>query len=314
MQSHQNNHLEIQRLRAASAQLDAQIKQTLVELVATRKEMLSTTTTAFPRLPGSSGGPWSSRTGRGGVVGGDVPQYPFAYDELLSFARRISRWTLPPPGVINGVPFMLDEEDAAVPLPLQDAAVVANGLANGGLASQQSELLPSQASTAAHTAATSLPDGLAAHLNPSAAAPGGVFFPWPREDQIRGGALAANEYLARERGIDPRGYDPAAEAAEGTEEAKRRAEEEKEELERRSREERERQEQAEADRRRKMADERDRELTESARRASVFQAGAAPDGGAQVQTPQSAGGAASSVDQKKQFQFMVGDLDDDEEE
>lgn len=139
---------------------------------------------------------------------------------------------------------------------------------------------------------------MAQYLNPLS---GQVFFPWPQEDKIRSGSLAANQILI-EKGIDPRGYDPVAE-----EERKK-----KEETDRREREEREAREQEERDRilreeRERVRQERERQREkeqEEWRRASVA-----------AGTADAPGSAAPKGPEKKQFQFTnLDDLDDDDDD
>ena len=82
MQAHQNNYIRIQKLREESALLDNQIRECLTNLASTRKDVHSIPTTTYPAKKG----------------------FPFTYDELLSYARRISKTTMPPPGALNAVP------------------------------------------------------------------------------------------------------------------------------------------------------------------------------------------------------------------
>ncbi|KAK6708849.1 hypothetical protein SNK04_009792 [Fusarium graminearum] len=73
VQTHQNNYLRIQQLRESSAALDTQIRETLSNLATTRKDIVTTHTTTFPA----------------------GPTYAIAYEELLNYARRISKTTMP---------------------------------------------------------------------------------------------------------------------------------------------------------------------------------------------------------------------------
>ena len=79
VQIHQNNYLKIQKLRQSSAALDTQIRDTLTSLANTRKDIVTTHTTTYP----------------------SEPNFPIAYGELLSYARRISKTTLPPAATIE---------------------------------------------------------------------------------------------------------------------------------------------------------------------------------------------------------------------
>jgi len=281
VQTHQNNHLRIQKLREESHSLDDQIRECLTNLASTRKEVLSIPTTVFPTKPG----------------------YAFTYDELLGYARRISKTTMPPPGVTNGV--LLQPSDGAN----GDSTPVINGNPAGGSAAQTpsatqpatplSQLpheLQSQQTLASTN--TSLPEGLSFHLNPHA---GALFFPWPLEDKIRSGALSSNQLL-EEQGINPKNYDPVAE-----EERKQREEEEK-----RQREEEERIRREEMER--KVREERERAILERAkRREEEAAAGGWRKGSVAGASGQPPAGGAAGLGEKKQFQFTsIDDMDDDD--
>ncbi|KAK1996289.1 hypothetical protein LX36DRAFT_611017 [Colletotrichum falcatum] len=281
VQTHQNNHIRLQQLRATTSSLDTQIRETLQSLATTRKDITTTQITVYP----------------------DGPRYPVKYDELLNYARRISKTTLPPAALTNGGGLAAG---GGTPGPDLNASMTTNPNTPGanGLQSQpvSAAPTPSQSQTPGplgapnsspmqdalqgtqQTAATSLPDGLRNHLNPHFNA---SFIPWPNEFQIRSGAMAVYQDLS-DKGIDPRGYDPERIA-----EAKR-----KEEEERKAREEQEKLENERKDReyREKMEKIR-REQQEAYRRDSV-----------------AAGAGASSVGKSKQFQFtsLMDDDDDDE--
>ncbi|RYC53801.1 hypothetical protein CHU98_g12409, partial [Xylaria longipes] len=81
LQTHQSNYQRIQDLRASTARYDAQIKDTLRLLANTRKELVNASATTFP----------------------EGPSYEIRYDELLSYARRISKTTIPPVGAVNAI-------------------------------------------------------------------------------------------------------------------------------------------------------------------------------------------------------------------
>lgn len=309
LQTHQNNHARIQKLRQETADLDAQIKNTISVLWTTRKEITATPTTNFPTKG---------------------PKYQFTYSELLDYARFISPTTLPSPGITNGV-------DLSVPLPTTTAApgsqaddaaatadasrvqtpaggttasasaaatpVATTGSGAGGAANNVEGATSQAAESSQVSAVPSLPD----HLNPAAKpAEGSTFYPWPEEVQIRGGALATNQQL-RAAGIEPRGHDPVEEerrAAAAAEQERKEAEErqrlQREEHERRGREELERI----ARERARVA--RERENEDTWRRGST--AAPAPGGGGGA----AGAGASAAPGEKKQFQFM-GDLDDDDD-
>ena len=290
MQTHQRNYQRILRLRQDSAALDAQIRDTLSSLAATRRDVKTTTTTP---VMGNNG----------------APQYRFTYAELLGYARRISGTTLPPPGTSNGLDQQqqLSQPQQQVAPPSQQPPMAAESqpsgqvtqastpggdtIMNGGTQTQtpvgtqpptplsqqlQVSEFPTQVTTTT-TSFHSLPEHFA--LNPMA---GVVFVPWPTEEQIRMGNLANNQILAEE-GIDIKGYDPAKE-----EERKKLEEEERkavEEGEKRKREERERKVN-------EMMEKSRREREQTMRRESTTR----PTG------------------EKKQFQFTsIDDMDDDDD-
>ncbi|KAK5988109.1 Mediator of RNA polymerase II transcription subunit 4 [Cladobotryum mycophilum] len=282
VQSHQNNYLRILHLRQLSASLDAQIRETLTTLATTRKDIVTTQTTTYP-----SGA-----------------NYPIAYEELLSYARRISKTTMPPAATINNVPPSPETQTPAPESQPQSAVTPSAPTPNltqspapmNGTSQPGAEASTQQTQASMNT---SLPDGMSQYLNPLS---GQLFFPWPLEDKIRSGALASNQILS-EQGIDPKGYDPVLE-----EDRKR-----KEEEERKEREEREAQERAERERKVREEMERLRQEREKQRekeqaewrRASVV-AGSADAPGSAVKP---------SGSEKKQFQFMdLNDLDDDDDE
>ncbi|KAF6815291.1 mediator of rna polymerase ii transcription subunit 4 [Colletotrichum sojae] len=284
VQVHQNNHLRLQQLRATTSSLDAQIRDTLNSLATTRKDITTTQITVYP----------------------DGPKYPVKYDELLNYARRISKTTLPPAAVTNGVPTA-----GSTPGPDPNASMTAATTPGGpnGMQSQpasaaptpgptqtldpsdsgappgsQQDLLPSTQQTAA-SGATSLPDGLRNHLDPHFNA---SFVPWPNEFQIRSGAMAVYQDL-QDKGIDPRGYDPLQIA-----EAKRREEEERKAREEQDRLELERKHREYQEKMEKIR----REQQEAYRRDSMAVGG----------------GGASSAGKSKQFQFSSMMDDDDDED
>lgn len=275
MQTHQNNHLKIQQLRQLSTSLDTQIRETLTSLATTRKDIVTTQVTVYP----------------------SEPNYPIVYEELLSYARRISKTSMPPSAILNALASTTQESQTPLPDSQTQAGMTPSAQtpnptqspapANGVLPTQTSQL-------------TSLPENMSQFLNPLS---GQLFFPWPLEDKIRSGALASNQILL-EQGIDPKGYDPVAE-----EERKR-----KEEEERKEKEEKEKQERAERERERRQELERlrkedllRREKEQAAFRRASTAAGISGD--AAVTAPPSA------RPEKKQFQFTnLDDLDDDDDE
>ncbi|UNI13272.1 hypothetical protein JDV02_000029 [Purpureocillium takamizusanense] len=292
VQTHQRNHLRILRLRQTSAALDTQIKDTLTSLAEARRGIVTTRTTTFPR----------------------EPNYPIAYEELLSYARRISKTTLPPAATINAAtalatvpaspegqtPAANDSQTPAAVTPSARTPSRTQSPAPNGALSQAPLSEPPTQQTTALSMNTSLPEGMSQYLNPLS---GQLFFPWPLEDKIRSGALASYQILA-EQGIDPKGYDPVTE-----EERKRKDEEErrvKEEQEQKEREEREKQMREERERIRVERERQREKEQEEWRRASI--AGNAPDSAGLPRTNTGAG-------EKKQFQFTnLDDLDDDDDD
>ncbi|KAM5347915.1 hypothetical protein ACJ41O_007739 [Fusarium nematophilum] len=284
VQTHQNNHLRIQQLRDSSAALDAQIRDTLSSLATTRKDIVTTHTTTAPA----------------------GPSFPIAYEELLNYARRISKTSMPPGGSIK--PAAPPSPDGQTPAPESQAASVMTPSAPpssqvqspavmNGTPHASQEPATQQTTTSSNT---NLPEVWSQFLNPLS---GQLFFPWPQEDKIRAGSLASNQLLM-EQGIDPRGYDPVEE-----EERKLREEEErkrKEEEERLAQEEHDRKMREERERAR-VERERQRERDQEAwRRASVV---GGPSGGPGENRP------APGPQQKAQFQFTnLDDLDDDDDD
>lgn len=307
LQVHQQNHARIQELQRISSTLDGQIKDTLTQLAQVRKELKDTPATVFP-----SG-----------------PSYPINYEELLAFARRISKTTLPHQSVLaaataeaaaaaaTAATATSTSPSAADSVPKPDSgtgsaaatpggtpngastpsAATAAAAATGGASTPAAngELVVPGASQQTTNSNTALPENITAHLNPHA---GVDFVPWPSEDNLRNGALAQLAYLTN-RGIEPEGYDPAAEEA-----RKKREEEEA-----REREEKERLEREEKERRAREQRERDRlqreKEMEEFRRGSVSQGG--PAGASDLPPP-----PTPQDKQQKQFQFMGGDDDDDD--
>lgn len=278
---HQQNHAKIQQLRGITTGLDNQIKETLTQLAHARKELVNTPATSFP-----SG-----------------PSYPIKYDELLAYARRISKTTLPNANVLANPQVNAAESTtkpdsgAETPAAATPAGGTPNGVGTPAQLNGAGGVTPTMnGEPTSQYSNTTLPEGLQAHINPLA---NSDFIPWPNEDLLRQGALANIQYLT-DKGINPQGYDPAAEEArkkQEEEEAKEREEKERllrEEQERNYREQRERA---------RVEEEKARE--ESFRRASVTQTGTAlPGAGASVAPP--------PPPQQKQFQFMGGDDDDDD--
>ncbi|KAI9755418.1 MAG: hypothetical protein M1835_000825 [Candelina submexicana] len=182
---HQANHLRILSLRQTTETLDNSIRADLTLLASTRKELLATPATVFPP---------SSR---------DVP-----YNELLSYAKRISKFTVPP----TFRPPLPQAQEAPSEPPKQIVTVT-----NGGTTTPAAA--PAEPSKEGGMGVSALQSGEVQWLDIASQIP---FVPWPNEDIIRRGALAQIQQMI-EQGQDP-GLIPTAPANE--EEEKRNAEEE----------------------------------------------------------------------------------------
>lgn len=243
----------------------------------------------------------------------DSPSYDINYDELLSYARRISKTTMPPAGALNGLKAEVAGSNEGAGGATDTAATTPAGgtpngtqsqppaLANGAVAAAQQDptaqptvavVGPTDGTTA--TTTVQLPEDLQAQLNPYTSF---SFVPWPNEEQVRKGALASLSFIA-DQGIDPENYDPELE--------KQRKEQEEEE--RRQREDKEREEREERDK--KIREEqmrraeieranREREQAEALRRGSGGAGGAPPS-------------MSPTVEKQGQFKFMDDDDDSDD--
>ena len=288
LERHQNNCARIRQLRQDTAALDAQTKDIIGALWTMRKEVKNTHATSYP------------------VAG---PKYQFTTADLLDYARRISRNTLPPPGVTNGVDLgannpVIQQQDpddsagtASRPQAPQ-AAQTPNTSFNNGVGTPTPAAAPTPSANgdnppgvgaggSSQRTATELP----VHLKPMVnLLDGALFHPWPTEDKIRSGALASYQQLV-DRGVDPRGFDPEEE-----EQRKRDEEQARKEAEEQARRERDEAERHMREERERMARERERARQEAERRGSV-----------------AAGSARSGGPQKQQFTFLDGMDDDDDE-
>ncbi|KAG5943304.1 hypothetical protein E4U59_000494 [Claviceps monticola] len=290
VEEHQNNYLQIQKLRKSSALLDTQIRDTLTSLANARNDIVTTQTTTYP----------------------SEPNYPIAYEELLSYAQRISKTTLPPAATLESASMTLDTRAQThaqaptpnpepQPLPALGPSAPTPPLSQSP-AMNDTPTVASDQPTQQSTASTniSLPENLGQYINPLS---GQSFFPWPMEASIRTGALASYQMLL-EQGVDPAGYDPALEEErKRKEEEKRKAMEEQEQAEREARERQLREERE----RLRLERERQREREQEAwRRASLV--GGETDGPAPPRPP-----TGTAV--RKQFQFTnLDDLDDDDDD
>ncbi len=189
MATHQANHARLLTLRTTATTLDAQLKTTLTLLAATRADLLATPAT--PAAP-------------------DARAVP--YNELLAYAKRISKFTVPP--TLRPSPPL---GQAQPPPPLQPLsgegqqqgkkdAEAANGVNGGAVGEGAVGLLGEEEGGAARgIGVSSLATGEAQWLDPGAQMP---FVPWPTEEVIRRGALARIQGML-ERGVDPSEADGA---------------------------------------------------------------------------------------------------------
>jgi hypothetical protein len=169
---HQQNYNRILTLKQTTASLDAQIKSTLELLADTRKELLATPATAFPESA-------------------EVP-----YGELLAYAKRISKFTVPP--TYRAPPPMLKKE--------QDAKEQQHGELNGaGTRANGSSvsLIDIENQTAEKDSkgigVASLENEEVLWLDPESQM---LFVPWPSEETIRRGALSQIQFMM-EQDLDP---------------------------------------------------------------------------------------------------------------
>ncbi|KAK3294126.1 vitamin-D-receptor interacting mediator subunit 4-domain-containing protein [Chaetomium fimeti] len=309
LETHQNNNARLQQLRQETSLHDTQLKDIMSSLWNMRKELKAVPTTTKP-------------------AGG--PKHQFTTTELLSYARRISRNTLPLPGVTNGVDmsprqsaapstevkdsFRLQSQPTQTQTPNTSFNLSFNGTVGtpgggGGLsAATPTTATETQATTQlppSQPPKTTTQDRIPPHLKPAVnPLHGAAFHPWPTEGQIRSGALAALQRLV-DAGIDPRGYDPEEEARRRqAEEQARRDAEERARLDREAAEKRAREE---SDR---MA--RDRELARQ-RNGAGAGAGAGAGGGAGGELERR-DSVAVGRDKPKQFTFLGSDDDEDEDD
>lgn len=176
---HQANHKHTVSLRATSAAHDEQLRSVLTHLTSTRAELLSIPSTTLP-----------------------AQTNPVSYNELLSYAKRIAKFTMPP---TYRDPLATEIPGYEAKTPGSEAKTPLNGatpsatpiLSNGTL---PGPIVASPNGLETHT--TALPEHLDAHLKPVPS-----FVPWPSEEVIRRGAMASIQTLLNE-GIDPATFDP----------------------------------------------------------------------------------------------------------
>ncbi|EKD17795.1 uncharacterized protein L3040_002165 [Drepanopeziza brunnea f. sp. 'multigermtubi'] len=196
LSTHQANYAKIIALRETSNALDAEIRDTLTLLSTTRRDLIATPATSFP--PNAN---------------------PISYSELLSYARRISRFTLPPT-YRDPQASAAETGDAATNTSgepnqqiqtngINTPVVATNGELHNTAATDLDKASPAAAAQmqpqpSQHEGVRTNLSIWEQYLNPSAEMP---FFPWPSEESIRKGALASLQVLV-DQGIDPATFDP----------------------------------------------------------------------------------------------------------
>ncbi|KAI4288147.1 MAG: hypothetical protein L6R35_002588, partial [Caloplaca aegaea] len=162
---HQAHHARILALRSAIEEREQRRRSTLTLLAETRADILSTPVTTFPE-----------KTSRN-----DVP-----YTELLDYASRISKYTVPP---------TFREPPPPPQQPASNAApTAANGVGGGAVAESREanavvangEVVAPQGEEGKGVGEKSLGANEIQWLNQQAQLP---FTPWPTEDVIKRGAL-----------------------------------------------------------------------------------------------------------------------------
>jgi hypothetical protein len=190
---HQANHARILSLRSTSSALDEQIRSTLTLLNDTRSELLATPATVFPE-----------------------DTNPVLYSELLSYARRISKFTIPPTfrevdadgttsdvvNVSQDIEMKVDSQGEQHEIKTNGTTtpVVTNGAVGGLNSGEAGTTTPIDAENP-----IALPAAVSEWLNPLSGGP--PFVPWPTEEKIRQGALASIQVLL-DQGVDPATFDP----------------------------------------------------------------------------------------------------------
>lgn len=139
---------------------------------------------------------------------------PVLYSELLSYARRISKFTIPPTfreadgdGTTSDAVNISQDTEMKLDSQVEQSDIKTNGtttpvVTNGAIGGLNS----GEAGTATPIDTenpTALPPQISAWLNSG----GPPFVPWPTEETIRRGALASIQGLL-DQGIDPATFDP----------------------------------------------------------------------------------------------------------
>ncbi|KAB8288099.1 hypothetical protein EYC80_010232 [Monilinia laxa] len=226
LNQHQQNTHKLNTLHATSAALDTQISEFLLLLTSSRSELLNTPSSQYPE-----------------------EKNPVEYEELLSYARRISKFTVPPEARLPKPEESSPKQDRAATNGdiTPSVAVMGNGANGNAMDIDVSSNTPNGMNSLAsgQDAASQPPSQSQPTLDPemmrilNMGSDDRPFVPWAREDDIRIGALASIQALV-DTGIDPEGWDPEleeqkkrekAEEIEREEEAARVKEEERRRLE-----------------------------------------------------------------------------------
>ncbi len=169
MTTHQANHTRILRLKETTDALNQHITSTLTLLADNRKELLATPVTVFPENQRS------------------VP-----YSELLDYAKRISKFTVPP----------TFRPPAPVAAPASQPAIAEAVNRVSDTTAQAGTATPADGENKGQgIGVSSLQQAEVAWLDPLNQIP---FVPWPSEEVIKRGALAQIQVML-EQGVDPTG-------------------------------------------------------------------------------------------------------------
>ena len=159
---HQDNHARIQQLRAEIDQRNENITATLRSIAATRTDLLKTQTS----LPAKD-------------------KRKVEYEEVLGYAKRISRFTVPP--------------NFRLPIPAKSApSVIVNGNGDGGDVTMNEEEQAAEGEKEGR-GTDALEDAEKDWLDPLKQMP---WVPWVSDQVLRSGALAEIQAMV-EKGEDP---------------------------------------------------------------------------------------------------------------
>ena len=197
MTTHQSNYAKILTLRATSAGLDAQIRENLLLLTKTRSELIATPSTTLPDATN-----------------------PLSYSELLSYARRISKYSLPPSyrepdrdpnaeassNTPKEVPTQTQTQTQTNGNSTPTVISFMNGVDGQSHPATVMEVdsIPVPVQTVDDTRVKSNMDIWNGYLGRGNDV---GWTPWPTPDAIRSGALASIQILV-DQGVDPATFDP----------------------------------------------------------------------------------------------------------